>query len=151
MRILRLLTLTILSVFITVQIQASDIIELKKNTSNKIVLKYMFNVGSMMDPAGKEGLSMLTASLISDGGSDQYTKSEIDDLLYPMAASYYASTDKEVTVFTFEVHKDLIEPFYDIAKGLLYTPALDENDFNRIKSNQQNYVDQIIKASSVTS
>jgi len=148
MRNIRLLTLTILSVFVSIQIQAGDIIELKKGTSNKIVIKYMFNVGSMMDPAGKAGLSMLTASLISDGGSKQYTKSEIDDLLYPMAASYYASVDKEVTVFTFEVHKDLIDGFYDIAKGLLYTPALDENDFNRIKSNQQNYVDQIIKASS---
>ena len=31
---------------------------------------------------------------------------------------------------------------------MLYTPAFEENDFNRIKSNQQNYVDQIIKASS---
>ena len=127
---------------------AHDLIELKKSTSNKVVIKYMFNVGSMMDPEGKEGLSMLTASLISDGGSTQYTKSEIDDLLYPMAASYYASVDKEVTVFTFEVHRDFIDSFYDIAKGLLYTPAFDENDFNRIKSNQQNYVDQIIKASS---
>jgi len=148
MRTLKITILLILSGIFLNQTIAHDLIELKKSTSNKVVIKYMFNVGSIMDPEGKEGLSMLTASLISDGGSAQYSKSEIDDLLYPMAASYYASVDKEVTVFTFEVHRDFIDSFYDIAKGLLYTPAFDENDFNRIKSNQQNYVDQIIKASS---
>jgi len=148
MRTLKIVVLLVVSGIFLNQTIAHDLVELKKSTSNKVVIKYMFNVGSMMDPEGKEGLSMLTASLISDGGSTQYTKSEIDDLLYPMAASYYASVDKEVTVFTFEVHRDFIDSFYEIAKGLLYTPAFDENDFNRIKSNQQNYVDQIIKASS---
>ncbi len=148
MRTVKIAILFVLSGILVNQTIAHDLIELKKSTSNKVVIKYMFNVGSMMDPEGKEGLSILTASLISDGGSAQYTKSEIDDLLYPMAASYNASVDKEVTVFTFEVHRDFIDSFYDIAKGLLYTPAFDENDFNRIKSNQQNYVDQIIKASS---
>ncbi|MGD9329290.1 MAG: insulinase family protein, partial [Cyclobacteriaceae bacterium] len=142
MRTLKIVVLLVLSGIFFNQTAAHDLVELKKSTSNKVVIKYMFNVGSMMDPEGKEGLSMLTASLISDGGSAQYTKSEIDDLLYPMAASYYASVDKEVTVFTFEVHRDFIDSFYEIAKGLLYTPAFDENDFNRIKSNQQNYVDQ---------
>ncbi len=148
MRTLKIAFLFVLSGFFLNQTTAHDLVELQKSTSNKVVIKYMFNVGSMMDPEGKEGLSMLTASLISDGGSAQYTKSEINDLLYPMAASYNASVDKEVTVFTFEVHRDFIDSFYEIAKGLLYTPAFDENDFDRIKSNQQNYVDQIIKASS---
>jgi zinc protease len=148
MRKIKFTAIILLTAMICMSSQATELIGLKKNNSNKIVIKYQFNVGSMMDPVGKEGLSMLTASLISDGGSFQYTKSEIDDLMYPMASSYYASIDKEITVFTFEVHQDFIDTFYDIAKGLLYSPAFDENDFDRIKSNQQNYVDQIIKASS---
>jgi zinc protease len=148
MKNMKSIAIALFAVMINIPLQATELIELKKSTSNKVVIKYQFNVGSMMDPAGKEGLSMLTASLISDGGSSQYTKSEIDDLMYPMASSYYASVDKEATVFTFEVHKDFTDAFYEIAQGLLYTPAFDENDFNRIKSNQQNYVDQIIKASS---
>jgi len=145
-QIIRLSILLIL--FSSYSSYSQELVELKKNKSNKIVLKYMFNTGSMMDPAGKEGLTMLTASLISDGGSAQYSKSEIDDLLYPMAASYYSSVDKEVTVFTFEVHRDFTDEFYRIIKGLLFNPAFDEKDFSRIKSNTQNYVDQIIKASS---
>jgi len=127
---------------------AQDLVELKKESSNSIVLKYMFNVGSVMDPPGKEGLTQLTASLMTGGGSEKYTISEIDNLLYPMAGEYNHKVDKEVTVFTFEVHADFIDEFYDIVSGMIYQPAFYENDFNRIKSNQQNYVDQILKASS---
>jgi zinc protease len=75
MRTLKIVVLLVLSGIFFNQTAAHDLVELKKSTSNKVVIKYMFNVGSMMDPEGKEGLSMLTASLISDGGSTQYTKS----------------------------------------------------------------------------
>src|SRR5690606_13899703 len=80
--------------------------------------------------------------------STTMTKSEIDNKVYPMAAQYVASVDKEVSVFTFEFHKDWTDELYPILKGLILTPALDEADFNRLKSNQQNFVDQIIRASS---
>lgn len=148
MRIIKTLSITFILSICALLVQAQELVELKKETSNSIILKYMFNAGSMMDPEGKEGLTQLTASLITDGGSQQYTKSEIDDLLYPMAGEYYNSVDKEVTVFTFEVHQDFSGDFYDIIRGLILEPAFDEKDFDRIKSNQQNYVDQIIKASS---
>ncbi len=133
---------------ISIQAKGQDLIELKKETSNSIILKYMFNVGSMMDPVGKEGLTQLTASLMMGGGTETYTISEIDNLLYPMAGEYDHSVDKEVTVFTFEVYSDFSDEFYDIINGMIFQPAFDEKDFERIKSNQQNYVDQIIKASS---
>lgn len=141
------LTLFNLVVFSTL-LWAQEVVELKQPLSNKIVIKLMFNNGSIADPEGKEGLTLLTASLISNGGTATMTKSEIDNKLYPMAARYDASVDKEVTVFTFEFHKDWTEGFYPILKGLILTPAFDEADFNRIKSNQQNFVDQIIRASS---
>lgn len=130
------------------KVDAQEVVELRKNTSNKVILKYMFNVGSMMDPKGKEGLTLLTVRLISEGGSTSYSKSEIDDLLYPMAAKYEASMDKEVSVFTFEVHIDFIDKFYEIVSGLIYNPAFDQKDFDRIMSNQLNYVKQGIKSSS---
>lgn len=133
---------------LALQSKGQDLVELKKESSNSIVLKYMFNVGSMMDPAGKEGLTLLTASLMMGGGTGTYTISEIDDLLYPMAGEYDHSVDKEVTVFTFEVYPDFADDFYNIIKGMIYQPAFGEKDFERLQSNQLNYVDQIIKASS---
>lgn len=142
-------TLTILSfLFLTSFLQAQEVVELKQPMSNKIVVKLMFKNGSITDPEGKEGLTNLTASLVANGGTQNLSKSEIDSIIYPMAAQYGASVDKEVSVFTFEFHKDWVDEFYPILQGLLISPAFDEADFKRLKSNQQNYVDQIIRASS---
>ncbi|MBR9997579.1 MAG: insulinase family protein [Cyclobacteriaceae bacterium] len=130
------------------QAAGQDLVELKKENANTLVLKYMFNAGSMMDPAGKEGLTQLTASLMIGGGTETYSISEINNLLYPMAGQYAQSVDKEVTVFSFVVHADFTHEFYDIIRGMIFQPAFDEKDFKRIRSNQLNYVEQIIKASS---
>src|SRR6185436_9582403 len=76
------------------------------------------------------------------------THSQITDKIYPWAASYYASADKEVTIFTFEVPRNFLDQFYPIMKGLMLSPSFTQDDFDRVKSNQQNYVDQVIRASS---
>lgn len=144
----------ILSIFITCFLliayvgNAQPVIELKQPLSNKIIIKLVFRNGSVSDPVGKEGLTTATADLITSGGTKTMTNKQIRDFIYPMAASYNSSTDKEVTIFTFRVHKDFLEKFYPIVKGLILTPSFTEEDFKRIKSNQQNYVDQVIRSSS---
>jgi zinc protease len=144
----------ILSIFITCFLliayvgNAQPVIELKQPLSSKIIIKLVFRNGSVSDPVGKEGLTTATADLIAAGGTKTMTNKQIRDFIYPMAASYNSSTDKEVTIFTFRVHKDFLEKFYPIIKGLMLTPSFTEEDFKRIKSNQQNYVDQVIRSSS---
>jgi zinc protease len=76
------------------------------------------------------------------------SSTEIKDLIYPWAASYYASVDKQVTVFTFEVHKDNLDKFYPIIIDLLRNPRFADDDFSRAKSNQLNYVSEVIHSSS---
>src|SRR5688572_18555203 len=120
--------------------QGADFIELKLAASNKIVFKFMFKNGSITDPKGKEGLTMLTMNLIGDGGTSQYTSTQLKDFLYPMATHVDYSVDKEVTIFTFEVHVDHVNKFYPVMIDLITKPRFDERDFNRIKSNLQNYV-----------
>ena len=137
-------TLIILSATV---LMGQEVIELPTE-SPKIVVKIGFKNGSICDPEGKEGLTNLTASLISESGSEQYTKSEIDDLIYPMAAHYGSFTDKEMTTFTFQVHRDFLEEFYEIFRGLLLNPSFGEADFSRVKSNTLVYVKEVIKASS---
>lgn len=127
---------------------SQEIIQQKLPESDKIIIRLMFRNGSVSDPVGKEGLTYLTANLITSGGTTEYTYSRIQDKLYPMAAFYNCVVDKEVTVFTFQVHKDFINEFYLIIKGLILTPSFSEADFDRIKSNQQTYTGQIIRASS---
>ncbi len=128
----------------------SDIktIELKLKKSDKIVIKLMFRNGSVSDPKGKEGLTYLTAGLITGGGSKDFSYNQIRKLLYPMAAEMRVNVDKEVSIFTFTVHKDFAEEFYKIIKSLILYPAFSKEDFERLRSNQQIYVDQVIRASS---
>ena len=127
---------------------AQEITELKLPNSNKVVVKLMFRNGSICDPAGKEGLTNLTSNLVTQGGTGELSFSDIQDKIYPMAASYYSNVDKEVSIFMFSVHIDWLDEFYPILKGLILNPSFNESDFQRVKSNQQNYVDQVIRASS---
>jgi zinc protease len=138
----------LLSLIFMISLFGQEFVELKLPNSNKIILKFMFRNGSITDPVGKEGLTDATASVISQGGTGVLTYSQIQDKVYPMAASYEASTDKEVSIFTFEVHKDWLKEFYPIMIGLLTNPSFKDEDYQRVISNQQNYVDQVIRASS---
>jgi len=127
---------------------AQEVVELKQPLSNKVVVKLMFRNGSISDPAGKDGLTFTTANSLIDGGTKDKTAKEIQELIYPMAVSYNASIDKEVTVFTFQVHVDFVEKFYPILRDLVLSPAFADEDFKKVRSNQENYVDQVIRASS---
>ncbi|RYZ21756.1 MAG: insulinase family protein, partial [Sphingobacteriales bacterium] len=127
---------------------AQEVVELKQPLSAKVVIKLMFRNGSMMDPAGKEGLTYLTTQTLIETGTKDLTYAQIQEKIYPMAAYYYGSTDKEVSVLTFAVPADYLNEFYPILKGLVLTPSFAQEDFERVKSNQQNYVDQVIRASS---
>lgn len=127
---------------------AQQVIELKKPGLNKVVIKLMFRNGSICDPANKEGLTALTSSLVAEGGTDKYTKSQIDEIKYPMAADYGVSVDKEVSTFTFQVPADFLQQFYPIIKGLILNPSFTQDDFDRVKSGMQVYVDQELRESS---
>jgi len=135
-------------IFVCASAPAQEVVELKMPKLNKVVIKFMFRNGSICDPGGKEGLTGLTTSLIAEGGTKDMTRSQIIDMMYPMAASYSGSVDKEVSVFTFEVPTVYLEQFYPIIKGLLLTPSFKKDDFDRVLSNAQNYVDEVIRASS---
>ncbi|MBL7928828.1 MAG: insulinase family protein [Bacteroidia bacterium] len=117
-------------------------------SSDKIVVKLMFRLGSICDPPGKEGLTNLMVQTMMDGGTIDQTRSQLKDFLYPTAASYYASVDKEAVVFTFEFHKELTDKVLLPMMKLINHPRFDEADFKRIHSNTLNYVEQVLKASS---
>ncbi len=127
---------------------AMDTTELQMKESSKVVLKVRFRNGSISDPVDKLGLTAATASLMTNGGAGGKGYSEIQDMLYPWAAYYYAMVDKEVTTFTFEVPAQFVDEFYPVVRDVLLAPNFDEADFARVMQQQQNYVDQTIRASS---
>ena len=138
----------LLTLLFTGLIMGQEVVELKQSNSAKIVVKLMFSNGSISDPSGKEGLTYTTAQLITQGGTGDLSYSDIQEKIYPMAAQYGSSVDKEVTIFTFEFHNDWQDVFYPIMMGLITNPSFELADFDRVKVNQQAYVDQVVRASS---
>lgn len=98
--------------------------------------------GAAADPKGKEGLASITASLISGGATTQDKFETIVEKLYPLAAGYGASVDKEMTNITGRVHKDNLEAFYMLFRNALLSPAFAEADFNRIKAQRLNFLER---------
>jgi zinc protease len=134
-------------ILLTAEVKAFDIVELKLPKSDIIVIKLFFRTGSVDDPETRKGIANLTANLVADGGTATLTSTQVQDKLYPMAASISVSVDKEVTIFTFQVHRELLSSFYPIVRELILSPRFDSEDFTRIKSNQQNYVEQVVRNS----
>ena len=106
-------------------------IGLQTPNSPLVTLRVMVGTGSVDDPAGKNGLNALTALMVGRGGTAALTYEELTTTLYPWAASIGAQYDKEVTTFIGEVHRDHLEPFYEIFRDLIVAPRLDAADFER--------------------
>jgi len=110
----------------------------KSSPLPQLTVKLLFKAGSAHDPAGKEGLAALTASMVAEAGSRQMRIDEINKAFYPMAASLAEQVDKELTTFTASVHKHNWNRFADIALPMLTEPGFREDDFKRLKEAQLN-------------
>ena len=91
--------------FATAQ-QTPRIIEVYVPNSPLVSFRIVVRSGSIDDPAGKEGLNALTATMIDQGGSQSLSYQQIVDKLYPWAARISVRADKEVTTIIGEVHRD---------------------------------------------
>ncbi|MCI0586858.1 MAG: insulinase family protein [Planctomycetes bacterium] len=98
-----------------------------------VTFKVWFKAGSQDDPPGKEGLAALTADLISEGATERNAYDAILEKLYPMAASYGASVDREMTVVTGQVHRDHVEGFLPLLLDALVRPAFKGEDLERVR------------------
>lgn len=107
-----------------------------------IAFNIWVKAGSQNDPQGKEGLASLTAQLLADGSTQQDSYQQILEKLYPMAAGYGASVDKEMTNFRGTVHVDNLEGYYTLLKNAVLAPAFSQADFDRIKSQTLNYLER---------
>lgn len=110
----------------------------QKNQIPLLNIKLQFKVGSAQDPAGKEGLAYLAASMISDAGSQPYRYDELQKALFPMAAGFGSLADKEVTTFTISTHKDHAQKVIGLLTPSLLAPGFRDEDFQRLKSVQLN-------------
>ncbi len=112
----------------------------------QVDVKLLFGVGSAHDPKGKEGLACLAASMIAEAGSRERTIDQINKALFPMAGSFSASVDREMTVFTARVHRDNWDRFAGLVLPMLLEPGFREEDFKRLQDRQLNALRQDLRS-----
>ncbi len=103
-----------------------------------VAFRVLFRVGSVDDPAGKEGLAALTAAMLAEGGSERLAYPELLEALFPMAAGIGARADREVTVVSGTVHRDNLARYHSLLSQVLVTPRFGVSDFERLKADQLN-------------
>jgi zinc protease len=113
-----------------------------------VAFKLWFQVGSQDDPAGKEGLAALTAAMVSDSGTERRSYDEILAKLFPLAAGYWASVDKEMTVVSGSCHRDKLDEFYGLFLDALLHPGFRPEDFERIRTNTISGIENTLRYSS---
>ncbi len=118
------------------------LVTLEEEGSPFIAFNIWVRAGSQNDPEGQEGLAAITAAMLADGGTETLSYQEILEALYPMAAGYGYSVDKEMTVFTGRIHRDNLNAYYDLFRAALLEPAFDSEDFERIKSQTLNQLER---------
>jgi len=110
-----------------------------------ITLKVWFKVGSQDDPPGKEGLAYLTGELLSVGATQDNSYEEILQKLYPLASGYGVRVDREMTVLSGRTHEDNLEIYFELFTGAFLRPAFKDEDFNRVKTNIVNYLENSLR------
>src|SRR5438874_2888394 len=109
-------------------------------TSPLVTFRILFMTGSAFDPAGKEGLAALTASMLAQGGTRSMSYDQIVQALYPMASSVNAQVDKEMTVFTGTTHIENLDHYYALLRDMLLDPGFRAEDFKRLRDDAINFL-----------
>ncbi|MDT8323773.1 MAG: pitrilysin family protein [Bacteroidota bacterium] len=110
-----------------------------------VSFRVWFKTGSQADPAGLEGISALTAAMMTEGATESHSYEDILSALYPMAASYGATVDKEMTVFSGRIHKDNLPEYYPLFINAILKPAFSEEDFTRIRTDMINGIEKSLR------
>lgn len=104
-----------------------------------------WRAGSQNDPPGKEGLAALTGALIAQGSTTALSYQAILEKLYPIASSYTVRVDKELTTLSGRTHRDNLETFFQLFTEAYLAPAFLAEDFDRLRSNQRNTLENDLR------
>lgn len=107
-----------------------------------------FAVGSQDDPPGKEGLAYLTGLMLAEGSTERHSYDEILAALYPLASDYRVRVDKERTTLTGRTHRDNVDRYVPLLTDAYTKPAFDPRDFERLKSDAINDIENTLRYAS---
>ena len=108
-----------------------------------VAVRVVFRTGSIDDPAGKEGLAALTATIMAEGATRTRTYPEVIDALYPIAGDVGVQVGKEMTTFYGTIHRDNLARYAAILEDSILRPKFADEDFQR---HRQDASDEISKS-----
>jgi zinc protease len=126
----------------------SAVVQLPVPADPTISFSLQFAVGSQNDPPGKEGLAFLTGEMLADAGTETRTLDEILAALYPLAAAYDIRVDLERSTLTGRIHRDNLDAYLELYTDAFLKPAFAEDDFERIKSDAINAIENTLRYAS---
>lgn len=113
------------------------VVVLRRPGSRVVSFRVAFAAGSADDPAGREGLTRLTAKAMAEGGTASLTYAQLLERLFPMAASIDVSVDRDETVFEAQVTRDTLDAFYPLLRDVILAPRLDAEGVERVRAQQK--------------
>jgi zinc protease len=126
----------------------SPVVLLNVPADPTIAFSLQFAVGSQNDPPGKEGLAFLTGEMLVDAATETRSLDEILAALYPLAAGYDMRVDIERSTLTGRVHRDNLDAYLELLTDAVLKPAFDAEDFERVRSDAVNAIENTLRYSS---
>jgi len=125
---------------------APEIVALPSPASPLVAIRLLFRVGSIDDPAGKEGLAALTALMVAQASTAKRPYSQLLEDLYPLAAEIQSNTDREVTVFSGTVARAALDTYTGLIEEALLSPAFSDSDFRRNRQQLLSYLTNTLRS-----
>jgi zinc protease len=110
-----------------------------------VAIRLFFHIGSVDDPAGREGLAALTSDVVGQGGTTKRSYAEGLDALYPLAARIRVIGDVESIVFEGTIHRDNLGAFADLIAEQVLQPRFAADDFARHRQNASDYLTKTLR------
>ncbi|MFO0627590.1 MAG: pitrilysin family protein [Polyangiales bacterium] len=111
-----------------------QVLVLRSESAQDVVIRVVFDAGSADDPAGQEGATALGARWMLEGGTAAMTYAAFTRALFPLAASVDVEVERDMTTFVGRVHRDNLARFYPLLRDALLHPRLGDDDFNRLRT-----------------
>ena len=127
--------------------QVPDLAMIEEPSQSPLVnLRLLFRAGSSHDPAGKEGLGALAAAMVTAAGTASRSYAEVTKAESAAGGGLGSSVDKEATSFSLTVPRLKVTEALELALEQLTAAGFREEDFSRLKTQQQNALKVGLKA-----
>ena len=130
-----LIAILLLAPPVTQAAPSSDppLIEIPVTETPTVALRIVIETGSVDDPAGRFGLCNLAMRAAAEGGTEELTRTQVAELLDPMAASIDVYVGRETTIFSGRVRREDLDAFYPVFWNAIFHPRYETADIERLR------------------